>query len=69
MVSTSTDSIIETMDGNCDFCSNNTYEKQGVIENSVARVLYPLRPVIFGNFMVVTKRHVSLFTDLTVCVV
>lgn len=53
------------MDGDCDFCSNEAYGKQGVIENSVARVLYPLRPVIFGNFMVVTKRHVPLFTDLT----
>lgn len=53
------------MDGSCDFCSKNTYEKQGVIESSVARVLYPLHPVIFGNFMVVTKRHVSLFIDLT----
>lgn len=53
------------MDGNCDFCSNETYIRQGVVENDVARVLYPQRPVIFGNFMVITKRHVPLFTELT----
>lgn len=53
------------MDGNCDFCSSETYAKQGVIENEVARVLYPQRPVVFGNFIVITKRHVGLFTDLT----
>ena len=53
------------MDGKCDFCPSVTYEKQGIIENSVARVLYPLRPVVFGNFMVITKRHVALFTELT----
>lgn len=54
------------MDGNkCDFCLSEFYSKQGVAENAVARVIYPLRPVVFGHFMVITKRHVALLTDLT----
>ena len=53
------------MDGNkCDFCSNEIFSKQGIIENDIVRIIYPLKPIVFGHFMVITKRHAELFTDL-----
>ena len=53
------------MSNKCDFCSNITHERQYITENSDAIVLYPLNPAVFGHLMIVTKRHVSLFTELT----
>ena len=53
------------MDGNkCDFCSNEIFSKQGIIENDIVRIIYPLKPIVFAHFMVITKRHAELFTDL-----
>ena len=49
----------------CEFCSEETFSKQGVAENKFAKLLYPLRPIIFGHFMVVPKRHDSIFIDLS----
>lgn len=49
----------------CDFCSNEVFTKQGIYENDVIRVLYPLSPVVFGHLMIMPKRHMTFFTDLT----
>lgn len=53
------------MNDNCDFCLNSVHKQQAIIENESARLLYPLRPLIWGHFMIISKRHVALFTDLT----
>lgn len=50
---------------NCDFCSKEVYAKQGIAENDVAKILYPNRPLIFGHFMVISKRHIAIFSELS----
>jgi len=48
----------------CDFCDPNVIKEQGIFFNDVAGVIYPQRPTIFGNVMIIPKRHVQLFYEL-----
>jgi len=52
-------------DKQCDFCSDELYQKQNILKGNHIRVWYPIRPVVFGHFMLITKRHIELFTELT----
>src|SRR3989344_1737814 len=49
----------------CDFCNNNILQKQSLFFNDIAGFIYPRKPVIFGHVMLVPKRHVEYFYDLT----
>lgn len=50
---------------NCEFCLEKVYLNQEILQTNKSRVLYPLRPVIFGHFIIIPKRHINLFTELT----
>lgn len=50
---------------NCEFCLEKVYLNQGIIQTDESRVLYPLKPVILGHFIIIPKRHINLFTELT----
>lgn len=49
----------------CDFCDPKIIKEQQIYFNDVAGVLYPRDPVIFGNVMIIPKRHVESFYDLS----
>lgn len=48
----------------CDFCDPDVIEKQGIFFNDLAGIIYPQRPTIFGNVMIIPKRHVEYFYEL-----
>jgi diadenosine tetraphosphate (Ap4A) HIT family hydrolase len=49
----------------CDFCDPLVIEKQGIYFNDLAGIIYPQKPTIFGNVMIIPKRHVELFHELS----
>jgi ATP adenylyltransferase len=49
----------------CDFCKPEVIAKQGIYFSDIAGIIYPQRPTIFGNVMIIPKRHVELFYELS----
>lgn len=49
----------------CDFCDNEVIEKQSIFEGKLVRVLYPQHPIVWGHVLVMPKRHIQFFFDLT----
>jgi diadenosine tetraphosphate (Ap4A) HIT family hydrolase len=49
----------------CGFCDQQVIREQGIFFNDFAGIIYPQRPTIFGNVMVIPKRHVEFFYDLS----
>lgn len=49
----------------CDFCSEEVIQNQQISENELARILLPRKPVILGHVLIIPKRHVNLFTELS----
>ncbi|SRR5260221_2100044 len=49
----------------CDFCDPNIIKEQGIFFNDIAGVIYPQKPLIFGNVMIIPRRHVEFFDELS----
>lgn len=49
----------------CPFCTERVIEAQTVYEGKVARVLYPHRPIYPAHFLIIPKRHVEYYQDLS----
>lgn len=49
----------------CDFCDQEVIQKQRIFFNDLAGVIYPQKPLIFGNMMIIPKRHVEFFYELS----
>ncbi len=49
----------------CDFCDQEVIKQQGIFFNDIAGIIYPQKPTIFGNVMIIPKRHVELFYELS----
>ncbi len=48
----------------CDFCDPNVIKEQGIFFNDFGGIIYPQRPTVFGNVMIIPRRHVQLFYEL-----
>ena len=51
--------------GECPFCLSAIIESQCVYENTHARIFYSKTPATRGTVLVVPKRHVERFEELT----
>lgn len=49
----------------CPFCRDEVIHSQQVYEGKLVRVLYNFRPALEGHILIIPKRHVSLFENLT----
>ena len=49
----------------CNFCSPDVIESQKISENELSCALLPLKPVIIGHVLIIPKRHVAFFTDMS----
>lgn len=53
------------VENNCEFCDKNSINKQIIFQNNLVIVLYPLRPTIPENVMVIPARHAQALADLS----
>lgn len=49
----------------CDFCSPDVIENQKISENELACILLPRKPIILGHVLIIPKRHIGFFTDMS----
>jgi len=50
---------------NCAFCTQKVLDAQTIYEDDLVRVLYPYQPIVPGHFLIIPKRHVERFEELT----
>jgi diadenosine tetraphosphate (Ap4A) HIT family hydrolase len=51
---------------NCPFCNPLVIDKQQYYEGQLIRVLYNYSPIVPGHSLIIPKRHVSRFEELTI---
>jgi diadenosine tetraphosphate (Ap4A) HIT family hydrolase len=49
----------------CSLCSGGITNSQLLYENELMYVVYPRKPQVYGHLMIVPKRHVHLYGDIT----
>lgn len=49
----------------CPFCNEEVIQRQKIYENDLILVLYTHKPVTEGHCLVIPKRHIQRFEDLT----
>lgn len=49
----------------CPFCDPGVIERESLLENEGARVFHTIRPSVEGHLLIVPKRHVNRFDELT----
>lgn len=49
----------------CTLCRGGISDAQLVYENEMMYVVYPMKPRVFGHLMIVPKRHVKLYSDIS----
>ena len=49
----------------CNFCQRTILRNQLIYREGLASIIYPQKPIIFGNLMIIPNRHVERFEDLT----
>lgn len=49
----------------CSLCSSGITDSQLLYENDLMCVVYPKKPQVYGHLMIVPKRHVQLYSDIT----
>ena len=50
---------------NCPFCNSDVLDQQSIYETEDIVVLYSYKPLLKGHILLVPKRHVTRFEDLT----
>lgn len=54
-----------TVDNSCSLCQKTILKNQKIFENEHVYVLYDYKPIIRGHCLVIPKRHVEHFQNLT----
>jgi len=50
---------------NCPFCDDAILQAQTFYENTLVRALYTHRPIVPAHFLIIPKRHIERFEELT----
>ena len=50
---------------NCDFCENNSIKERLITENELAKAFPTSQPIVPGHTLIISKRCVPKFEDLT----